>query len=798
MDHELFEAKIVTVDAIKNTCVLELLGKSGGGKNVKDVPLPQHSGHTDRGVHIHYPVGTRVLAVLAPSITRSPVTILSVFSETHSSGTDLDPMDMKANVFANPRMRDSNFSPDAAIRGAYGSDVALFKSGDIRVSTSRGNGMYLRKRNWGDSLYLTSHLILESSNSHNVISGNVIRVLGADRAAHQPGEFYENSLACDYNQDNPPGLHEVGMFPLSLCSDVAGVLDMARNPRRAEYVLKVNEYAQQSGFKGFDHEAKMQSGDADLTTDGYTFARDKSTTNRLHMPENQLLEIIAGSVVDINANVLDINYNKVILGSDTAGRYPWKDTRPLAEIFAVDAMLKSRREIGYHFQLSTNVLSIPNSSSASNFVLDIDKEGVMKLNVPKSSNTGNVPFVSTANFLGPGDDVSIKYDNPSKSEPVPITLWSDFLETNDEDGDGEVDSSTLNVNGGFRKPILPFAKNVPSRETGVEYLNVGDNQYFPKLNSDGTNARVRVNTTKYHNMYAAAERAIANRISEIKMVKIGNKSLVKSSPYGKQFEVLAVTARNQKEQLDPPYPADRTVVTVMPGPPAVYPGGERCVVAGSSVTKWGSYSNSYTTTTDSSEGPKAVPLEGWLPSGGKSANLNFEGSVEVSVGKDNFDAKSLVLDTAGSLIAWLGKDKNNRSAVVQTDGEVVINIGGSYGDPGSSDEYLKPSDAKTIGNGFNPGRLDLKVNVLDKGFVGTDGTGADGSNPYRTGDYTISISENGLVIAGCNTGTPMIIRNDGDINIEATNMLRLYGGHSLELIDGQQKPVKLSGIGNAR
>ena len=86
-----------------------------------------------------------------------------------------------------------------------------------------------------------------------------------------------------------------------------------------------------------------------------------------------------------------------------------------------------------------------------------------------------------------------------------------------------------------------------SRETGVEYLNVDENQYFPKSNSGETKSRVRINTTKYHNMYAAAERAIANRISEIKMVKIGNKSLVKNSPYGKQFEVLAITTRNEKE-----------------------------------------------------------------------------------------------------------------------------------------------------------------------------------------------------------------------------------------------------------
>ena len=785
-DCSYFEAKIVRVNPNKNTCVLERLGSSGGGKNIRDVPLPQLSGHTDRGFYIHYPKGTRVLALFAPGITKHPVTIISVHCETHSSGAELDPMDMDANVFANPRMRDSNFSPETAIRGAHGSDIALFKSGDIKVSTSRGNGMYLRKRNWGDSLYLTSHLMIESSNSHNIISGNVIRVFGEDRAAHQPGEFYQNSLACDYNQDNPPGLHEVGMFPMSLSCDTTGVLDIKRNPRRAEYVLKVNEYARQSGFHGFDHEAKMQTGDADLTTDGFTVERDKSTTNRLHMPENQLLEVIAGSVVDINGNVLDINYNKVVLGDGTS-KWPWHIETSFEETFKVDLMLKSRREIGYHFQLSTNVLSVPKSTSTTNFVMDIDKEGVLKLNVPKSSSTGNIPFASTANFLGPNDDVSVKYDNPSKGEPVPITLWSDFLQTNDEDGDGAVDATSIGVNGGFRKLLLPKVKIHTARNTGVAFLNRDSASYFPTTSKD--DAEIRVNTTKYHNMYAAAERAIANKISAIKMVKIGSKSLIKSSPYGKQFEVLAEIDRNVKEQLIP-YPSDRTVVTVSPGNPAIYPGGEKCVVAGNGPN-FTPYSNGYSV--NKRTGKVQADADSIDP-GGKSANLNFEGSIEMSIGKDNHDAKSLVLDTAGSLIAWLGKDKNNRSAVLQTDGDVVINIGGSYGEPGGQIDYKGPNQLRAVGGQFNPGRLDLKVKVLDKGFIGTDGTGVDGSNPYRTGDYTISISENGLVIAGCNTGKPMIIRNDGDINIEATNVLRLYGGHSLELIDGQQKPVRLSAV----
>ncbi len=126
---------------------------------------------------------------------------------------------------------------------------------------------------------------------------------------------------------------------------------------------------------------------------------------------------------------------------------------------------------------------------------------------------------------------------------------------------------------------------------------------------------------------------------------------------------------------------------------------------------------------------------------------------------------------------------------MQTDGEVVINIGGSYGEPGNSLSYDGVEELKSFEEGFNPGRLDIKVCVGDKGFVGTPGSTTDASNLTKQGDYTISISESGLVIAGCNTGAPMIIRNDGDINIEATNKLKLYGGHKVEITDGKQKPI---------
>ena len=115
-----------------------------------------------------------------------------------------------------------------------------------------------------------------------------------------------------------------------------------------------------------------------------------------------------------------------------------------------------------------------------------------------------------------------------------------------------------------------------------------------------------------------------------------------------------------------------------------------------------------------------------------------------------------MMDCAGSMLFWLGKDKEGRSAVVQTDGAVAINIGGQSGKE------------------FNEGRLDIRVNVNKKGTAEERLKGLDRTN----GDYVISVSKSGLVIAGMNNA-PMVIRNSGDLCLESTSDIKLIAGGSI-------------------
>lgn len=143
-------------------------------------------------------------------------------------------------------------------------------------------------------------------------------------------------------------------------------------------------------------------------------------------------------------------------------------------------------------------------------------------------------------------------------------------------------------------------------------------------------------------------------------------------------------------------------------------------------------------------------------SGGRSGLMNFEGSLEVSIGKDEVDEKSLMLDTAGSLVAWFGMDSHGRSAVVNTDGEVLLNIG----------DYTIDNNGNEV---FNKGTLSIRVNLVDEKAVGELQPEQVADNK-TTSDHIIYFGPNGIVIASGN-GTPIAIRSSGDILFEANGTL---------------------------
>ena len=642
--------------------------------------------------------------------------------------------------------------------------------GDVKVLSKGGSEVHLGGDLNNSSAYLTSNdnsgffvcTDLESSylttvsdlsqsitSASRTISGPVIRKLSGGQADVPVGNRLD---AFTRISGIIRGVYQGGY------SQASSFFGEARNAPLSEHRTVINEFCEDAAWTGWDEEkdSAMYRGQKEYGLESHKRSIDPRTS--LSLAPHQLIEVVAGNVVNTRGEVLDINYGPIILGN-ADGLPEVKD-----ESYERDRLL-SRRGLGYHFQLSTNSKAGESSNDIDNFVYAIDKEGVLKVNVPVGSSTGNILFPTSAKFGSPTGGVYSEPAAPSRTENIPVTL---------RDEEGNIVSPKLNA--------ASQMKALSTRDTGIRFSNnegYFSSPAFKNLGDGGGSKSVRINFTAHHNMYAAAEMLIANTIQGI-FVPTSTApcpGVVLKNATGQCFEKFLGNLSGEGILKDNEVKYMSTVA-VAPGKVLMNPGGDT-TVAGSPYysTSDTPFSNSFKVTGTKGKFSSNVSEDGFeslKDPGGKSANINFEGAVDVSVGKDTTDQKSLVLDTAGSMIAWFGKDKSGRSLVVQTDGDVAINVGGRATANGTEE--------------FRRGRFDLRVNVTDKGVCGEEWD----AKPWggrQASDYIISISEKGLVIAGMKPGAPMIIRNQGDLSLESSTKLCL-AAQNIEVREGNRVPRK--------
>ncbi len=176
---------------------------------------------------------------------------------------------------------------------------------------------------------------------------------------------------------------------------------------------------------------------------------------------NYLMETVKGTVVDFFGNVLDLNRYPLPVGTNfnqnTIDQDKSKDKT--ASFLLIKEI--ERKSIAYHFEInarknltSTKGLSLPDITSnadyarnRSRFFLDIDKEGQFKLNVPASSEKGNVPLLTRYEnystfgsedggnpnkqiYQGAGNNFDIYHDSFAASSRTPVS--GGFLDASDK------------------------------------------------------------------------------------------------------------------------------------------------------------------------------------------------------------------------------------------------------------------------------------------------------------------------------------------------------------------------------
>lgn len=438
--------------------------------------------------------------------------------------------------------------------------------------------------------------------------------------------YDSNSKLEDDSYD--PRLFIISMDPSSTSNSI--ITGANKNPPFVEQRELIYEFQYSSEIEDDLNESYSYT-DGGNNTQTYTFPnRRKSRSDTLSLSlasPNFLMESIKGTVVDIFGNILDINRVPIPVGQNQNTLRSDKTTDKLKSFFSIKEL--ERKSLAYHFEINARKdlsgkngkISLPNINSnedysklRSRFFLDIDKEGQFKLNVPASSETGNIALLTryeNYSTFGPEDN-----NNPNK-----LIFRDDNL---DIFQDSFAAPKATPINTGFAYSV----------DRGSIELKDGD-----------ANGAPIDRITGYH-------------------IK-----------HGTAYHDILQTCYTHQNNLFIDYQA------------------------GTSVHKTVNINdipilNNVVSTTIKTSGNDAN-------AGGRSGSISLDGSLELNIGANTVDRQSLWLDTAGGMVCNIGRDLNNRSAIVSMNGDAFFQIGG-FGVSGDS-RFVKQN------NGSFGAVLDLRV-----------------------------------------------------------------------------------------
>jgi hypothetical protein len=503
----------------------------------------------------------------------------------------------------------------------------------------------------------------------------------------------------------------IGLDPSATANDL--VTGSTKNPPFTEHREMLYEFQYQSNVDDDKTESNKYTTTAQNLTIYTTPNRRSSRADTMSLSlvaPNFLIEEVKGTSVDIFGNILDINRLPIPVGLSPTTTLRTNGT--VATTNAQQSFLNikalERKSIAFHWELNarkdpnpTNqgtALSINDDNynaklQRSRFFIDVDKEGQFKLNVPASSEVGNVPLlVRPENY-----STFATTDNSN-----PNQLW--FLQS------GQPTSQDVYVDS--------FAAAMTSPSGAA----VGFNTTFPH----GSITLMDANTN--------ANAGPIDRISQF----------VNNSPYnikhGTAYHDVLQTNQVQRSPATLGYPTG-TVSNVDPSYIASDP-ATNAAVAVSTINVSGPGANA----------------------GGRSGSINMDGSLDLNIGANTSDRQSLWLDTAGGVVANLGRDLNQRSLMLSMNGHAFIQIGG-FGVAGDARFTSLGQDGAL--NGI------LDIRIVNSGFV-----------------HLIRVDDQGLLIMtpgriGIHSGQGTTLSSDGDIVIDCETLTmqerahkKIFGGSS--------------------
>ena len=618
-------------------------------------PAPHpHAGPNGTGIFVGIEEGTRVLIAHAPQERPYIVGIVP----NHGSYFDQSGSGVSVDSTTYPSVSDGEIS----FRGPSGVGIDLSNGGvAIDGATNVAGLPDLELSQLSEALYVRSNNVYSFSEAGRTIEGVIRRDKSETEDPNDTNTLnFLNGAGYDYN------LTDIGRTPddeVSMRSSQISKITI-RNPALTEKHSIVYEFADSFGVRDLISEsaaiAKAVSPGTNTSEALVDPAsdRDNRRTDSLDLDlvnYNHLIEHTEGTVVDIYGNILDINRHKIeVPGVGASGGH-------------IDAKLSHiysylRRSIKYHLELNARKdvtgVTLPilntsyNAKEYGKWSVDVDGEGLTKINIPASSETGNIPVLG-------------RYVNSRDPQSPESGAWRD--------------PQLIDVR------LLPFgAISTNNGTNSIAGAQIANGSYEPVLVADG-----------YFDGYAAIGTAHHNILTIAPSIFSAGK-LASPDPAAKLPSVGPITLQ-----------VDNSILDLQPG-------------------------QTYQTNPNAN-------------AGGRSLNANLDGSVEISIGADTVDRKSLVLDLAGGVVSHYGRDINGRSLIHQTDGDVLIQVGGQ----GISSD-ARFTDGYDIAN--RPGRIEIHLNRPGKPsqviIIDEDGMtiNIDGNIVMAsTGDFSISAGANLLL-----------------------------------------------------
>lgn len=228
------------------------------------------------------------------------------------------------------------------------------------------------------------------SNASRKIEGTVKRDLSSNSNRNISGSALSSHIY-------ETGLTEIGLDPLTKTGHA-----FHRNPPFVESREIIYEFANDFGFTNYDRESTIYDTE-EIPGPTTSFNRRDSRADVLSLnliAPNHLIESVKGTVIDVYGNILDINRSVLLNGQIDNLSFR---TNEINKSDTFNALInETRKSLAFHWEINSRkqlpVQDLTDSSNyardRSKFSLDIDKEGQFKINIPMSSETGNIPLLT--------------------------------------------------------------------------------------------------------------------------------------------------------------------------------------------------------------------------------------------------------------------------------------------------------------------------------------------------------------------------------------------------------------------